>query len=155
MDEARCLRKTIYTTGRQSHVCLGFPYKRVSQTFTLGLPVMGVASFIFPHSREHPRDVQPLHLLSIFPSGQPKLSLAPRHLRGGGRGGCPKLMCCFRKVQSTSSSERAESFPPPLPCGENPQLFPHYIISLEVSFSYMCGTSLFRPFLTIKTPFLI
>lgn len=45
---------------------------------------MGVASFIFPHFREHPRDVQPLHLLSIFPSGQPKLSLAPRHLRGGG-----------------------------------------------------------------------
>lgn len=42
------------------------------------------------------------------------------------------------------------------PCGEKiKQLFPRYIISLEVSFCYMHGTSLFRPFLTIKTPFLI
>lgn len=150
MDEARGLRKTIYTTGRKSHSSLGFPCKRFSQTFTLGLPVVGVAPLIFPHFREHPRDVQPLCLLSIFPPEQGNLPLTPRHLLGS-----PKLMCCFRKVQSTSSSGRAETPPSPPTHGEKSQLFPHYIISLEVSFCYMCGMSLFRPFLTIKIPFLM
>lgn len=47
------------------------------QTFTPGLPVIGVASLIFPHFRQQSRDVQPLHLLNIFPPGQGKLPPLP------------------------------------------------------------------------------
>ena len=118
MAESRGLQKTIYTTGRKSHSSLGFAHTRFSQTFNLGLPVMVVAALLFPCFREYPRHVQPLRLPSIFPPGQSKLPLAPRHLLG-----VSQTDVLLQESAKHQQLWEGRDSPLPPPCGEKTPAF--------------------------------
>lgn len=149
MAEACGLQKPVYTTGKKSHSSLGFLDKRFSQTFILGLPVMG----------EHPSfssvlgNISEMHSLctcrASFLLGKASSPSSPGVSWGLVTSWCAASGKC--KAPAALGGQRLPS--PPLPHGEKNPAFPHYTISMEVSFCYTCGTSLFRPFLPLKRPF--
>lgn len=110
MDETCGLQKTIHTIARialwVSHV------KDFSDFFTIGLPIMGIASLIFPCFREHPRNVQPAFAKHL--SSQPgQVPPHPQASPGKVPNGCAASENCSR-------SGRAESPLLPLCCEEKP-----------------------------------